>query len=108
MQTMHVCIHLVIIGDQDVGPPNDNPWVGGVKWLYATTDTLLLWNLFVFSSNLYLNMMMIQVDLEEMLGETNIVEQKAMKAMIDAARLADELRQEQESAQAAEKNRRAL
>ena len=53
-------------------------------------------------------MMMIQVDLEEMLGETNIVEQKAMKAMIDAARLADELRQEQESAQAAEKNRRAL
>ena len=51
---------------------------------------------------------MIQVDLEEMLGETNIVEQKAMKSMIDAARLADELRQEQESAQAAEKNRRAL
>merc|ERR1719290_602282 len=53
-------------------------------------------------------MQTMHVDLEEMLGETNVVEQKAMKAMMDAARLADELRQEQESAQAAEKNRRAL
>merc|ERR1711936_1126348 len=47
-------------------------------------------------------------DLEEMLCETRIAEDKAKKAMIDAARLADELRAEQENAQHCEKNRRSL
>ena len=43
-----------------------------------------------------------------MLNESRIAEEKAKKSMIDAARLADELRAEQENAQYAEKNRRAL
>merc|ERR1712102_241243 len=42
------------------------------------------------------------------LNESRIAEEKAKKAMIDAARLADELRAEQENAQHAERNRRAL
>merc|ERR1739844_770087 len=50
----------------------------------------------------------LQADLEEMLCETRIAEDKAKKAMIDAARLADELRGEQENAQYCEKNRRSL
>ena len=43
-----------------------------------------------------------------MLQESRMAEDKATKAMIDAARLADELRNEQEVAQVSEKNRRAL
>ena len=43
-----------------------------------------------------------------MLCESRIAEDKAKKAMIDAARLADELRAEQENAQHCEKNRRSL
>ena len=43
-----------------------------------------------------------------MLGETRLSEDKAKKAMIDAARLADELRAEQEAAQGMERNRRGL
>ena len=43
-----------------------------------------------------------------MLGETRLSEEKAKKAMIDAARLADELRAEQETAQGMERNRRGL
>merc|ERR1712024_136821 len=50
----------------------------------------------------------LQADLEEMLCETRIAEDKAKKAMIDAAHLADELRAEQENAQHCEKNRRSL
>jgi len=53
-------------------------------------------------------MQTMHADLEEMLGESRIAEEKAKKAMIDAARLADELRTEQENAQFSEKNRRAL
>ena len=51
---------------------------------------------------------MLQADLEEMLTESRIAEEKAKKAMIDAARLADELRGEQENAQMAERSRRVL
>ena len=40
-----------------------------------------------------------QTELEDMLSETRVSEEKAKKAMIDAARLADELRLEQENAQ---------
>ena len=49
-----------------------------------------------------------QADLEEMLTESTIAEDKAKKSMIDAARLADELRAEQELAQHAERARRSL
>ena len=49
-----------------------------------------------------------KADLEEMLGETRLSEEKAKKAMIDAARLADELRAEQEQAQGMERSRRGL
>merc|ERR1712178_62555 len=53
-------------------------------------------------------MQTMQADLEEMLTESRIAEEKAKKAMIDAARLADELRAEQENAQMAERSRRVL
>ena len=43
-----------------------------------------------------------------MLTESGIAEDKAKKSMIDAARLADELRAEQENAQMAERGRRVL
>jgi len=53
-------------------------------------------------------MQTMHADLEEMLGESQVCEEKAKKAMIDAARLADELRAEQENAQMCEKARRGL
>merc|ERR1712073_262444 len=53
-------------------------------------------------------MQTMQADLEEMLTESGIAEDKAKKSMIDAARLADELRAEQENAQLAERSRRVL
>ena len=43
-----------------------------------------------------------------MLTESKMAEERAKKAMIDAARLADELRLEQENAQHCEKSRKAL
>merc|ERR1712111_201574 len=43
-----------------------------------------------------------------MLNESRVAEDKAKKSMIDAARLADELRAEQENAQMAERGRRVL
>lgn len=43
-----------------------------------------------------------------MLTESKMADDRAKKAMIDAARLADELRIEQENAQQCEKNRKAL
>ena len=49
-----------------------------------------------------------QADLEEMVCESMVAEERAKKSMIDAARLADELRAEQENAQTSEKNRRSL
>merc|ERR1719309_1416691 len=53
-------------------------------------------------------MQTMHADLEEMLNESRVAEDKAKKAMIDAARLADELRAEQENAQCAERNRRSM
>ena len=50
----------------------------------------------------------LKADLEEMLEESHIADERAKKAMIDAARLADELRTEQNAAQNAEKNRKTL
>ncbi|XP_021952513.2 myosin heavy chain, muscle isoform X2 [Folsomia candida] len=47
-------------------------------------------------------------DLEEILNEAKNSEEKAKKAMVDAARLADELRTEQEHAQLQEKARKAM
>merc|ERR1719452_445662 len=47
-------------------------------------------------------------DLDEMLNEAKNSEEKTKKAMVDAARLADELRDEQEHAQAQEKMRKGL
>ena len=49
------------------------------------------------------NFIIFQSDLDEMSAEARLCEDKADKAMIDAARLADELRYEQESAQNLEK-----
>ncbi|XP_047497307.1 myosin heavy chain, muscle-like [Penaeus chinensis] len=53
-------------------------------------------------------MQTLHADLEEMLSEAKNSEEKAKKAMLDAARLADELRSEQEHAQVQEKMRKAL
>merc|ERR1719471_142377 len=47
-------------------------------------------------------------DLDEMASEAALSEEKAQKAMIDAARLAEELRAEQESAQGLERQRKLL
>jgi len=49
-----------------------------------------------------------QAELDEMAAEARLCEDKAAKAMVDAARLADELRAEQDSAQHIEKERRLL
>merc|ERR1739844_381530 len=45
-------------------------------------------------------------DLDEMASEAHLSDEKAKKAMVDAARLADELRNEQELAQAYERDRK--
>merc|ERR1711963_1128086 len=47
-------------------------------------------------------------DLDEMVSEAGLSEEKAKKAMVDAARLADELRNEQELAQGFERDRKLL
>eukprot|EP00095_Tigriopus_kingsejongensis_P003450 maker-scaffold13_size735724-snap-gene-0.11 protein:Tk03450 transcript:maker-scaffold13_size735724-snap-gene-0.11-mRNA-1 annotation:"myosin heavy muscle isoform x29" len=47
-------------------------------------------------------------DLDEMSSEARMSEEKAKKAMVDAARLADELRCEQDLAQALERDRKLL
>merc|ERR1712201_44808 len=47
-------------------------------------------------------------DLDEMGSEAHLSEEKAKKAMVDAARLADELRGEQDLAQSFEKERKLL
>ena len=49
-----------------------------------------------------------QGDLDEMASEVHLSEEKAKKAMVDAARIADELRQEQECAQMFERDRKLL
>uniref|UniRef100_T1DG60 Putative myosin heavy chain n=1 Tax=Cupiennius salei TaxID=6928 RepID=T1DG60_CUPSA len=53
-------------------------------------------------------MQALHADLDEMLNEAKCSEEKAKKAMVDAARLADELRAEQEHAQQQEKMRKAM
>merc|ERR1712126_795741 len=47
-------------------------------------------------------------EIDEMMAEAQMAEEKASKAMVDAARLADELRQEQEFAQQYERDRKLL
>merc|ERR1712045_826869 len=53
-------------------------------------------------------MQTLSCDLDEMASEASLSEEKAQKAMIDAARLADELRSEQECAQTLERDRKLL
>merc|ERR1719402_8630 len=50
----------------------------------------------------------LQADLDEMGGEARMSEEKAARAMIDAARLADELRAEQDVSAELEKAKRLL
>merc|ERR1711874_700409 len=54
------------------------------------------------------DMQTLHADLDEMLSEAKNSEDKARKAMLDAARLADELRAEQEHFAAVEKSRKVL
>ena len=51
---------------------------------------------------------MLQADYDEMASEANLCSEKAAKAMVDAARLAEELRVEQVNAQDLEKGRKLL
>merc|ERR1712019_37949 len=51
-------------------------------------------------------MQTLHADMDEMTSEARLCDDKASKAMVDAARLADELRAEQEAALALEKNRK--
>merc|ERR1719436_2165610 len=53
-------------------------------------------------------MQTLNADFDEMATEAKLCEEKAAKAMVDAARLADELRGEQDIAQQMEKARRIL
>jgi len=53
-------------------------------------------------------MQTLNADLDEMAHEARMCEEKAAKAMIDAAHLADELRAEQDRAQCSEKTRKVL
>merc|ERR1711935_623802 len=50
----------------------------------------------------------LHADLDEMASEATLSEEKAQRAMIDAARLADELRSEQDLAQVLERDRKLL
>ena len=54
------------------------------------------------------NIIWVQGELDELCHESALSEERAQKAMIDAARLADELRSEQEAAMACEKDRKLL
>ena len=54
------------------------------------------------------NITFFQSDLDEMANEAALSDDKAKKAMVDAARLADELRSEQEIALSFEKDRKLL
>merc|ERR1712121_613307 len=47
-------------------------------------------------------------DLDEMTNEARLSEEKAARAMVDAARLADELRSEQDAAMSLEKDKKLL
>merc|ERR1712183_1164962 len=51
-------------------------------------------------------MQTLHADMDEMSSEAHLSDEKAKKAMVDAARLADELRNEQELAQAYERDRK--
>jgi len=53
-------------------------------------------------------MQTLSADFDEMASEAALSEEKAQKAMIDAARLADELRAEQENAQLLERDKKLL
>merc|ERR1739844_631393 len=53
-------------------------------------------------------MQTLNADLDEMQAEAKLCEEKAAKAMVDAARLAEELRGEQDVAQQMEKARKIL
>jgi len=53
-------------------------------------------------------MQTLHADMDEMAGEAHLSEEKAKKAMVDAARLADELRGEQDLAQQLEKDRKLM
>ena len=50
----------------------------------------------------------LNASLEEMMGEAKMSEDKAQRTMMDAARLADELRAEQEAAMALERDKKLL
>jgi hypothetical protein len=76
--------------------------------MYALDPSLLRPSLNDVSTVLLNYLFIFQADLDELLNEAKNSEEKAKKAMVDAARLADELRAEQDHAQTQEKLRKAL
>ena len=61
--------------------------------------------MYLISNNIYF---FLKGEIDEMSSEAGLSEEKATKAMVDAARLAEELRLEQELAQSYEKDRKLL
>merc|ERR1712051_366121 len=57
---------------------------------------------------LEMEMATLNADCDEMAGEASLSEEKAQRAMIDAARLADELRMEQETAMGLDREKKLL
>jgi len=84
--------------DTDLGEANET-----LNELSASTN-----NLNLTKRKLEGELQTLHADLDEMLNEAKNSEEKAKKAMVDAARLADELRAEQEHAHAQEKMRKGL
>ena len=77
---------------------SSSPLVDAPVWILAAS-TALTWLISVYT---------LQSDFEERMNELRQMEDQAKKAMTDAARIADELRQEQEHAGQIDKLRRAL
>jgi len=69
---------------------------------------LVIFNLVKFQDVAIDLQCVVQTDLEDQLNDVRNAEEQAKKAMADAARLADELRQEQDHSAQIEKMRRTL
>merc|ERR1719376_1392789 len=74
----------------------------------VAAQTAMANNLSLAKKKLEGELQALHADLDEMPNEAKNSEEKAKKAMVDAARLADELRAEQEHAQTQEKMRKGL
>merc|ERR1712025_935257 len=70
--------------------------------------TVLNQSIFAAKRKMESEMATLHADFDEMSAEAKLCDDKAAKAMVDAARLADELRSEQDNAMLSEKQRKVL